>query len=326
VSTTLPRISIIVPSYNQGRYIEQTILSIINQGYPGYELIIIDGGSTDNTIEVIQKYESKIAYWVSEKDNGQADAINKGLAKVTGEIFNWVNSDDFLEPGSLQLIGEYFLNNPGKNVLCGFTRCFYDEDGSTSHVYRMGIKKTAAETMLNVVMNQPGTFYRVDIVMALGGINSSLRYVFDDELWFRFLGKYGVDTIGTTEKLLAQFRLHKNSKSVFEGYEKFSEESKAIWLSIAKELKFDHGLVRLMESEVSQPKYEAMHWDNSFIDKVNIERFFAARYILTLMQQGNYKEARLGWKLRFKEKFPTVDRMLCSTFVKLFLLPGYFKN
>src|ERR1700741_2339226 len=108
---SLPKISIITPSYNQGKYIEQTILSVIEQGYPDYELIIIDGGSTDDTIEVIKKYESKIAYWISEKDNGQADAINKGLAKATGEIFNWINSDDILEKDALQIIGEYFLNN-----------------------------------------------------------------------------------------------------------------------------------------------------------------------------------------------------------------------
>jgi glycosyltransferase involved in cell wall biosynthesis len=322
----LPKISIITPSYNQGRYIEQTILSIIHQGYPNYELIIIDGGSTDNTIEVIKKYESKIAYWVSEKDEGQADAINKGLSKATGEIFNWINSDDLLEPGALQIVGEYFLNDPEKNVLCGFTHCFNDEDGSTSHTYRMGIKGTATDTMLNIKMNQPGTFYRTDIVRAFNGVNTSLRYVFDDELWLRFLAKYGIKTIGTTDKLLAQFRLHKNSKSVNDGYEQFGKESKEIWLFLAKNLSFDPAIIQLMQNEVAQSKYISADWDRSFIDERKLEQFFAARYMLTLMQQGNFKEARLGWKQRFKEKFPAVDRMLYSTFVKLFVLPGYFKN
>ena len=94
MSQTTPKLSIIVPSYNQGEYIEETILSIINQDYPGKELIIIDGGSTDNSVEIIKKYEQHIAYWVSEKDEGQAHAINKGFERATGDYIAWMNSDD----------------------------------------------------------------------------------------------------------------------------------------------------------------------------------------------------------------------------------------
>ena len=89
-----PRISIITPSYNQGGYIEDTILSVINQDYPNLEYIIIDGGSTDNTVDIIQKYSDRIDYWISEKDTGQSNAINKGFRKATGDIINWINSDD----------------------------------------------------------------------------------------------------------------------------------------------------------------------------------------------------------------------------------------
>ncbi len=96
-----PRISIVTPSFNQGQYIEETILSIVNQNYPNLEFIIIDGGSTDNTVSIIKKYEKFITYWVSEKDLGQANAINKGLKYATGEIFNWINSDDILNEGAL---------------------------------------------------------------------------------------------------------------------------------------------------------------------------------------------------------------------------------
>lgn len=323
---SLPKISIVTPSFNQGQYIEQTILSIIDQGYPNYELIIIDGGSTDNTVEIIKKYESNIAYWVSEKDNGQADALNKGIARATGDIFNWINSDDYLEPGALEVVGQYFKNNPKMHVLCGFTHCFYDEDKSTSHTYRMGLESTATDTIINIAMNQPGTFYRTEVVRSVGGINPSLRYIFDNELWFKFLCKYGIDTVGTTDKLLAQFRLHKDSKSVFEGFELFNKESKDIWLFLANKLSFDATLIELMKEEVPLSKYQSPDWDYTNIDKVKIESFFAGKYMLTLLQMGKYNIARSGWRFRYKTSFKKDRRMLLSTFIKLFLVPGYLKK
>src|SRR5687768_13083798 len=103
-----PKISIITPSYNQGRFIEETILSVINQNYPNLEYIIIDGGSTDNTVEIIRKYEQHLAYWVSEKDGGQSEAINKGFKKATGDIVCWINSDDFFMPGALSKVADCF--------------------------------------------------------------------------------------------------------------------------------------------------------------------------------------------------------------------------
>src|SRR5882762_8349036 len=103
-----PKISIVTPSYNQGQYIEETIRSIIMQGYPNLELIIIDGGSKDNTVDIIRQYEKDIAYWVSEKDNGQTHAINKGFEKATGEILAYLNSDDIYMPYTFRLIAEMF--------------------------------------------------------------------------------------------------------------------------------------------------------------------------------------------------------------------------
>ena len=110
----LPKISIITPSFNQGKYIEQTIQSVLQQDYPDLEYIIIDGGSTDETVDVIKKYKKHLACWVSEPDNGQAHAINKGLKIATGGIFNWLNSDDYLEPGALKAVAHAFLKNKTK--------------------------------------------------------------------------------------------------------------------------------------------------------------------------------------------------------------------
>lgn len=120
-----PRISIVTPSYNHGLYIEETIRSILLQNYPNLEFIIIDGGSTDNTVEIIKKYEQWLTYWVSEKDRGQTHAINKGLLKCTGEIFNWINSDDLLAKNSLYKLAKVFLENNKPDVICGYTNIFH---------------------------------------------------------------------------------------------------------------------------------------------------------------------------------------------------------
>src|SRR5262249_26474448 len=103
--TPWPRVSIVTPSYNQGQFIEETIRSVLLQGYPDLEYIVSDGGSSDKSVEIIKKYQSWLAYWVSERDNGQSHAIKKGLARATGDLFNWINSDDVLLPGALAAVG-----------------------------------------------------------------------------------------------------------------------------------------------------------------------------------------------------------------------------
>ena len=111
-------LSIITPSFNQGEYIEQTIDSVLSQKYPNLEYIIIDGGSTDQSVEIIKKYKKHLAYWVSEPDQGQSDAINKGLRMATGEIINWINSDDYYEKDALQTVADAFQDDR-VNVVCG---------------------------------------------------------------------------------------------------------------------------------------------------------------------------------------------------------------
>jgi glycosyltransferase involved in cell wall biosynthesis len=317
----LPKISIITPSYNQGQYIEQTILSIIDQGYENIELIIIDGGSSDNTVEVIKKYQDRITYWISEKDNGQADAINKGLKVATGEVFNWINSDDYLESGALYEIGTYFNNNPDKNILCGFTRCFYDDDNSTSHEYRMGVKKSVADTIVGVEMNQPGSFYRMSAVKKIGGVNESLRYVFDDELWFRYLCMYGMESIGFTEKRLAEFRLHKSSKSIGEGFALFAKEIQSVYLDIAQQSKAPEWLVDKMKLVTNSDKYiSAGTWDMCFLEK---ERFFAAfatKYINTFYLAGEKAMAKEALKMIIKYGYFKWNRMMVSLYLKFLLV------
>ena len=290
VKMNYPKITIITPSFNQGQYIEQTIRSVLHQNYPNLEYIIIDGGSTDNTVEVIKKYEKHIAYWISEPYNGQAHAINKGLSHATGDIFNWINSDDYLESGCLQFIGHYFVLNPETEALCGYTRCFFQSDGSHSHTYRMGLKNTPTRTLLNVEMNQPGTFYAMPVITQLGGINESLRYVFDNELWMRYLCMFGINKVALTNQLFAHFRLHGNSKSVADGFEKFNDEQIQVMHHIALQAELAGYLQNLL---TTQPiHYQTQPWDLKYLNINAFRAWFANMYMLTLWNMGLKKEAK----------------------------------
>ncbi len=313
-----PLISIVIPSYNQGRYIEQTICSIINQSYKRVEIIVIDAGSKDETVEVIKKYQEHIAYWVSEPDRGQSHAINKGLAKCTGQIFNWINSDDYLDPGALKVIADFFIANNNAQVVCGFTRCFFDEDNATSHEYRMGIKQTVAETIAKVEMNQPGSFYLTQIVKDLGGVNESLRYVFDDELWFRFLCKYGKDNILISNAIIAQFRLHGSSKSVGEGFDLFEKEITALQIDILKSLEAPIWLLDLMQKREPSLKYiSAGKWNVQMLEKDKFIAAFAVQFINTLCLNGNKQAAKAAMKLAIQNGYFTWNRMMTSLRFKL---------
>lgn len=321
-----PKISIITPSFNQANYLEQTIQSVINQGYPNYELIIMDGGSSDHSVDIIKKYADYISYWVSEKDEGQADAIQKGLTKATGDIFNWINSDDYLEPGALQTIGDFFVQNQNKQALCGFTRCFYDENNETSHIYRMGLQNTTTQTMLNIAMNQPGTFYRTEALRKIGGINKTLRYVFDNELWFRFLNYYGVKSVGTTNALLAQFRLHGSSKSVYEGYALFDKESKAIWHWLAKTYNFIPSIQNFLAEEPKSNNYQSALWAGNYLQLNELQDYWCFYYMLRLMQQQEFNNARKGFQYGLKHGLLSFNRKNISIAFHLYFYPGLLKQ
>lgn len=207
---TQNKISIITPSYNQGHFIEQTIDSILSQGYENLEYIIMDGGSTDNTVEVIKKYEKHITHWESVKDKGQSDAINKGFKMVTGDIINWLNSDDYYEPGALHHVAEAF-SNPKTNVFCGRSKVFgipkpYISNGTD--IYN-SLEKTIGWARID----QPETFFRKSVIDSIGLLDPQLHYCMDKELWLRYLFLYGMQGIVESDKLLVHFRIHGDSKT-----------------------------------------------------------------------------------------------------------------
>ncbi|OUJ73154.1 glycosyltransferase family 2 protein [Hymenobacter crusticola] len=248
ITKELPKISIITPSYNQGRYLEETIRSIVLQNYPNYEIIIIDAGSTDSTLDVIHKYEPWITYWVSEKDRGQSHAIRKGLQIATGDIVNWINSDDIVAPGAFYAIAnELDLSN--KDVLCGYCDYFKGElENLDLRNMRMGLSSTVGDTILSHKINQPSTFFKASVIKELD-IDEQFHYTMDLDLWYRYLLKTGQDRVSFSDKLLTYFRLHETSKSVAENM-RFEEDIRKVFYNIVLSIDNTPSLLNFMRRNI----------------------------------------------------------------------------
>jgi glycosyltransferase involved in cell wall biosynthesis len=217
-----PRISVITPSYNQGRFIEDTIRSVLLQGYPDLEYMIIDGGSSDETVSIIKKYESWLRYWVSEKDGGQPNAINKGLRKATGEIFNWINSDDLLVPSALEIIGTAARTD---QVIAGSVINF-GVDGRTLIRNRNLTPRALVISEIGTCFHQPGVWLPLKGVFEAGGIDESLEYAFDFELIIRYLNSRPL--VRYVDRPVAMFRLHESSRTCSQSAEQ-DKDRRAIY-------------------------------------------------------------------------------------------------
>lgn len=205
------KISIIVPSYNQGQYIEETLRSIIDQGYPNLELIVIDGGSTDQSVEIIRRYEKHITYWVSEKDKGQSDAINKGFQRATGDIITWLCSDDLFTPGTLHKVSEYFSAlSPDIGLIHGGVVIF---DNETERHIDFGYPNPSIERYITgMAFSQPAAFFRKKYLdMVNGRVSEALHYGMDYDLFARLAC---VCQFHPVTDVFARYRLHEESKSV----------------------------------------------------------------------------------------------------------------
>ena len=209
MNKTYPKISVITPSYNQGIYIEETIQSVLNQNYPNLEYIIIDGGSSDSTVEVIKKYESKIDFWVSEKDKGQADAINRGFAKATGDILCWLNSDDYFFPDTLKYVASQ-LNIEKKEILFGEVDHIFEPDKAIKH---SNVKNKYENYNLELYdyIIQPGSFWTKKVWELTGVVDENLHFVFDWE-WFLRAKKNDAE-FKYSNKVMSMYRVHAAHKT-----------------------------------------------------------------------------------------------------------------
>jgi glycosyltransferase involved in cell wall biosynthesis len=211
-----PRISIITPSFNQAEYLEQTILSVLEQGYPDLEYMVIDGGSTDGSVDIIRKYASRLAYWVCEKDRGQTHAINKGMSRATGQILAYLNSDDIYLPGTLQRVADAWSSHPEADLIHGDCR-IVDRRGNPIDRRRPGISNY--EEALDVWgfwwkrrnFVQPEVFWTRRIADAIGPLREELHMVMDYDYWVRIL-RAGGKVVPIAEELAA-FRITPTQKS-----------------------------------------------------------------------------------------------------------------
>ena len=203
------KITIVTPSYNQGQFIETTIRSVLLQGYPNLEYIIIDGGSNDKSVEIIRKYEPWLSYWVSEKDRGQAHAINKGFSLATGSIYAYLNSDDFYEPGALHACTQAFKS--GIQWVAGRVRCWQEGVGYWPFPELPG--KSFTRWFLSCPVAQAGCFWRSELHHEVGQFNEDLNFVIDYEFWLRFRFLKNIKPL-IIEQPIAVYRLHQQSKTV----------------------------------------------------------------------------------------------------------------
>lgn len=228
------KISIIVPSYNQGKFLGDTLQSILDQNYDNVEIIVMDGGSTDNSVEVIKSFESKIAYWQSAKDAGQSNAINNGFKRATGEFVTWLNSDDVLVAGALDAVDKAIKNNPNCNFFLGNV-VWMDKTGNIIRVGKVERENRFWNSHHLFSNGGPSAFMRKSTLESIGMLREDFHYMMDTELWHR------LQSTGNHFKRIGNYiwglRLHEDAKMSGHNFagSKLADKSHPSWIQKKKE-------------------------------------------------------------------------------------------
>lgn len=235
-----PKITVITPSFNQAAFLEETILSVLNQNYPNLEYIIIDGGSTDGSVDILKKYEDRLTYWISEKDSGQSEAINKGLRKSTGSILCWLCSDDLYTEGALLNVAAYFENQPevgfihGKSILFG--------EGKKEILVGSDREELTLKYFTVIPFPQPSSFFRRRIIEEQGILDESLHFGMDYDLLVRIALNYPILPV---EDILSRYRLHNASKTVSQ-LSKFSKDWICVFSRFLRSVPIDSSTIETL--------------------------------------------------------------------------------
>lgn len=283
----LPLVTIVTPSYNQSAYLEQTMRSVLEQDYPNIEYLVVDGGSTDSSVEIIQRYADKLAWWVSEKDSGQADGINKGLRRARGEVVAWLNSDDCYLPGAIRQAVEALQANPQAGMVYADVYAI-DETGKQTN--RMRYQQWGLKDLLSFrIIGQPGVFMRRSVLGQAGYLDQSYQYLLDHQLWVRIASLAPMVYVNTA---WAEARYHAAAKNTSQASH-FGEEA-----------------FRILEWAQSNPETSKVMQQHQRTVWAGAQRF-NARYLLDAGMEkdawgGYVKALRLDWR----EVLPEWHRML----------------
>lgn len=292
-----PLVSIVTPSFNSAKYLEANIHSVINQHYPKLEHIVVDGGSSDNTVEILKKYSH--LKWISEKDRGQSDALNKGFKLAKGEIIGWLNSDDTYNEGAVNFAVMFLKENKDVDIIFSDENII-DENGNITKLLKGG-DVTFNSLLLKNIIRQPTVFMRKKVIDNLGGVREDLHFVMDRELWLRGLIS-GFKFKYIKGKILANFRFCKGTKSK-ENPLSFQEE----WLKVLNELlcdpKIDREKIHFIKEAIKEVECQILFLE--FVKNFKEGRYFYALSLFGKVLMKNKRNiVRIGvWKLLIREIF-----------------------
>ncbi len=314
-----PKISIVTPSFNQAEYIEETICSVLSQNYPNLEYFIVDGASTDQSVQIIKQFENSLSYWVSEADHGQSHAINKGITRTNGQIINWLNSDDYYEPNTLKIVSNQLISP--LTGLGGRSRLF-NSKGTLSYSRGTDVfLDNPAKTIGWARIDQPETFFTKEAWDKVGLLNDQLHYCMDREWWMRFVYEFGLDSFKKINEVLVNFRIHDNSKTQT-SQPGFLKEHHSIYYAMAKVIS-NHKAMGFMEKHLPldrqldtliscwKDSQLVQHSFNYYLLKSAHENYAQGNFVLA---KGFLKLVRKEWlapedlkihtKLTFRMKLP----------------------